>query len=105
MAREYRRVPAEPEKLRSEMSDPPAVTSGGLDPAELAGQEGVALPDRQALSTVPIHIDLPPGVDNLAVPINEAIALNQNSSGSYAIADADQIIDLDQSVQDGGDTP
>jgi hypothetical protein len=65
---------------------------------ELDAQAGEALPDREAMSR--ISIDLGSGIDNFAMPINEAIAVNNESSYSWAIADADQIIDLDQTDTD-----
>ena len=44
------------------------------------------------------------GVDNFAAPINEALAVNVDSVDSYAIADADQIVVLEQvSVDDAPD--
>jgi hypothetical protein len=69
-----------------------------LTGAELEAQEGEALPDREAMSTVKVGIGS--GIDNFAMPINEAIAINNESIGSYAIADADQIVILDQTDTD-----
>jgi hypothetical protein len=43
------------------------------------------------------------GVDNFAAPINEALAVNVNSVESVAIADADQIVILNQVDVDGVD--
>jgi hypothetical protein len=40
------------------------------------------------------------GIDNFAMPINEAIAINNESINSYAIADADQIVVLEQTDTD-----
>jgi hypothetical protein len=65
---------------------------------ELDAQAGEELPDREAMSR--ISIDLGSGIDNFAMPINEAIAINNESSYSWAIADADQIIDLEQTDTD-----
>ena len=65
---------------------------------ELEAQDGAPLPDREAMSS--INIDLGSGIDNFAMPINEAIAINNQSISSYAIADADQIIDLDMVDED-----
>jgi hypothetical protein len=69
-----------------------------LTDEELDAQQGEALPDREAMSR--ISIDLGSGIDNFAMPINEAIAVNNQSVSSWAIADADQIIDLDQTDTD-----
>ena len=61
---------------------------------ELEAQGGAALPDKEAMST--ISADIGAGIDNFAMPINEATALNLLSNQSYAIADADQIVILNQ---------
>jgi hypothetical protein len=63
---------------------------------ELEAQAGEALPDREAMSTIKVGS----GIDNFAMPINEAIAINNESVSSYAIADADQIVILDQTDTD-----
>ena len=63
---------------------------------ELEAQVGEALPDREAMSTIKVGS----GIDNFAMPINEAIAINNESVSSYAIADADQIVILDQTDED-----
>ena len=65
-----------------------------LTDEELEAQGGSTLPDREAMSS--ISLDLGSGIDNFAMPINQAIAINTQSIQSFAIADADQIIDLDQ---------
>lgn len=63
-----------------------------LTDEELEAQDGSALPDREAMSS--ISLDLGSGIDNFAMPINEAVAINNQSISSWAIADADQIVDL-----------
>ena len=63
---------------------------------ELEAQVGEALPDREAMSTIKVGS----GIDNFAMPINEAIAINNESINSYAIADADQIVILTQTDED-----
>ena len=73
----------------AEPSEPRKLTG-----AELEAQGGAALPDKEAMST--ISADIGAGIDNFAMPINEATALNLASSQSYAIADADQIVILNQ---------
>ena len=65
---------------------------------ELEAQEGEALPDREAMSS--IRLDLGAGMDNFAMPINEAIAINNESSFSIAIDDADQVVILEQDDTD-----
>ena len=70
----------------------------GLSGEELAAERGSPLPERQALSTVKPDL----GIDNFAMPINEAIAVNISSSDSWAIADADQIVLLNQDGSDEG---
>ena len=65
-----------------------------LTPAEMDAETAAALPDREAMST--IKAGFGGGIDNFAMPINEAIAINNESISSYAIADADQIVLLNQ---------
>jgi hypothetical protein len=66
----------------------------GLTSEELEAETAAPLPDREAMST--IHADLGAGIDNFAMPINEATAINIASTDSYAIADADQIVIIEQ---------
>jgi hypothetical protein len=73
-------------------NDPADDALTGLD---LESQAGQALPAREAMSTIDVS-----GVDNFAAPINEATAANINSTDSYAIADADQIVVLHQDSVD-----
>jgi hypothetical protein len=63
---------------------------------ELEAQSAEALPDREAMSTIRVGS----GIDNFAMPINEATAMNIASSDSIAIADADQIMIIEQIDQD-----
>jgi hypothetical protein len=65
-----------------------------LSAEDLAGETAVDLPDREAMST--IGHGFGSHVGNIAVPINEATASNINSVNSIAVADADQIVILDQ---------
>jgi hypothetical protein len=65
---------------------------------ELEAQSGSELPDREAMST--IKASFGSGIDNFAMPINEAIAINYESISSFAIADADQIVILEQTDTD-----
>jgi hypothetical protein len=83
-----------------DMTDPEARDDEGLSSEELARQSGEPLPDREAMSTISGT-----GVDNFAVPINEALAVNIESVDSYAIADADQVVILNQVDVDGVDEP
>ena len=72
-----------------------------LTDEELEAQAGEALPDREAMSTVrPGLGNAIDGIDNFAMPINEAIAVNNESINSYAIADADQFVILEQTDVD-----
>ena len=66
----------------------------GLSPDELRAEQTEALPDREALSTINASFGFP--IDNFAMPINEATALNINSNFAVASADADQIVIVDQ---------
>jgi hypothetical protein len=69
----------------------------GLTDAELAAEEGTDLPEREAMSM--LNIGLPADFDNLAMPINQAFALNFNTNQSIASADANQIVVVDQGVE------
>ena len=70
----------------------------GLSFEDLEAEEAMALPERQAMSKVDLGSGL--GIDNFAMPINEATAMNLASSDSIAIADADQIVIINQADQD-----
>ena len=48
----------------------------GLSPEELDEQDAAALPDREAMSTIGLDLT---GIDNFAMPINEAVAINNHS--------------------------
>ncbi len=74
----------------------------GLSEQELLDQEGAALPEREAMSTIRAS-GLGSTIDNFAMPINEAVAVNNDSVSSIAIADADQIVILDQTAIDTGE--
>ena len=68
-----------------------------LSQEELEAQGGEALPDREAMSTISLD---PGSFDNFAMPINEATAINFNSTNSTAYADADQTVILGQTDTD-----
>jgi len=57
--------------------------------ADIEQQQLSELPDREAMSLVNA---------NIAAPINAALALNVLSDGSVAIANAQQIAPIDQSI-------
>ncbi len=80
--------------------DEQAIEGRGLSDDELEAQDAAALPEREAMST--IRGGLSSAIDNFAMPINEAIAINNESVSSIAIADADQIVILEQTDIDGG---
>jgi hypothetical protein len=65
----------------------------GLSDVELEGQHAAALPDREAMSTIGLDLT---GIDNFAMPINEAVAINNQSVSSIAVADADQTVIIGQ---------
>ena len=69
----------------------------GLTSEELEAQDAATLPDREAMSTVGLDLS---GIDNFAMPINEALAINNQSVDSVAIADADQTVIIGQSDVD-----
>ena len=68
-----------------------------MTPDELTAEQATDLPDREAMSIIAVG-------DNVAMPINEASALNYYSNNSMAVADADQVVIIDQTDVDGGDT-
>ncbi len=70
----------------------------GLSLDDLEAEQAMALPERQAMSKVDLGAGL--GIDNFAMPINEATATNIASTNSVAIADADQIVIIYQADQD-----
>ena len=55
---------------------------------ELAAEAATPLPNRELMSTIRIH----PGLGNVAVPVNEALALNYESTDSVAFAAAEQTV-------------
>ena len=61
----------------------------GLSEAELQAEGGEALPDREAMSLINA---------NLAAPVNAAVAANILSDDSVAYANAEQTVDIDQSM-------
>jgi len=65
-----------------------------LAPEELEQQEAAELPDREAMSLINA---------NLAVPVNAAVAANVLSDNSAAIANAEQLANIDQGM--GGKPP
>jgi hypothetical protein len=70
----------------------------GLSPEDLEAEQALALPEREAMSKIGISAGF--GIDNFAMPINEATAMNIASSDSIAIADADQIVLINQVDED-----
>ena len=60
---------------------------------ELQQEQAQDLPDREAMSVIAIG-------DNVAAPVNEATAINYGSDYSIAVADADQIVIVDQTDVD-----
>ncbi len=65
---------------------------------DLQAEEATALPEREAMSRVQLGAGL--GIDNFAMPINEATAVNISSTDAIAVADADQIVIINQIDQD-----
>jgi len=80
---------------RPERSSVDRAADSALTGDEIAAEAAIDLPDREAMSTIDGVI-----ADNLAMPINEASAVNVNSDYSVAIADAQQYVIVDQT-----DTP
>lgn len=76
------------------MSDP----ENELSAEDLDAEEVTALPERQAMSKLDFGSGF--GIDNFAMPINEATAMNIASVNSVAVADADQIMIINQVDED-----
>jgi hypothetical protein len=72
-------------------------SSEPLSSDELAAETAVDLPDREAMST--IGHGFGHGIDNFAMPINEATATNIESTSSVAAADADQTVIIYQTSE------
>ena len=83
----------------------------GLIDAELAGQEAVALPDKEVVSILDLNADLDLAIDaaapidlavaanaNVAAPIDAAVGANILYTGSTAQALADQGVIIDQGI-------
>ena len=68
-----------------------------LSAEDIDAESAQPLPDRQAMSKIGLNVD---GVDNFALLVNEATAMNVSSADSVAVADADQIVILTQADQD-----
>ena len=69
-----------------------------LSPEDLEAEQALALPEREAMSKIGISAGF--GIDNFAMPINEATAMNIASSDAIAYADADQIVFINQVDED-----
>src|SRR5687767_2637350 len=73
----------------------------GLTDDELAAEQGSELPDREAMSILDFGFTVEDIENlNLAVPINQAIATNVNTTSSIASADADQMVVVDQGLEE-----
>jgi hypothetical protein len=64
-------------------------TTGSMSKQELEAEVGRELTDREAMSLINA---------NVAAPVNAAIALNVLSDNSVAYANAEQTVDIDQSM-------
>jgi hypothetical protein len=57
--------------------------SEGLSAEEMAAQDATALPDREAMSTIPSLLDVDANIDaalDIAAPIDAAVAANANAA-------------------------
>jgi hypothetical protein len=75
-----------------------ADAADGLSAEDLEAERAMELPERQAMSKIDVSAGF--GIDNFAMPINEATAINYASVDSIAIADADQIMVINQVDED-----
>jgi hypothetical protein len=78
--------------------DPAQPADVSLSGDELAAETAVDLPEREAMST--FGHGLGHGIDNFAMPINEATAANVESNSSVAAADAHQTVIIYQTSDD-----
>jgi hypothetical protein len=85
-------------RTSTQHSDQRDDASDALSGDELQAEMAVDLPDREAMST--IGHGFGHGIDNLAMPINEATAANISSTCSVAAADADQTVIIYQTSDD-----
>lgn len=65
-----------------------------------ASLHAASVHDRARFSASKIDLGSGLGIDNFAMPINEATAMNIGSVESVAIADADQIVIINQVDED-----
>lgn len=63
--------------------------AGELTEQDLASEHAQTLPPREAMSAGGFD---PTGWENFAMPVNEALALNYESTDSVAFAEADQTV-------------
>ena len=84
-------APAQERFPRSLAAD--EVGKGQLSADDMAAEQATDLPEREAMSIIAIG-------DNVAAPTNEATAINYQSDYSVAVADADQIVFVDQTDLD-----
>ena len=66
-----------------------------LSQEELEAESALDLPDREAMSVLRLGLE---DVGNFAMPINQAIAANNYTVDSVAMADADQVVIIDQDL-------
>jgi len=80
----------------------------GLSEAELSAVQGTELPDREAMSTMrfmPLDTFDMANIDNLSMPVNQAISINIDTTQSISSAEASQVVIGDQAdtlPADGG---
>ena len=87
--------------------------NSGLSDAELAAEEGVALPDKEVVSILDLNADLNLAIDaaapidlaaaanaNVAAPIDAAVSANVGSDGAVAQSLGDQQVDIHQNLDD-----
>jgi hypothetical protein len=71
----------------------------GLSDAELSAEQGTELPDREAMSTMrfmPLDVFDMANIDNLSMPVNQAISINIDTTQSISSAEASQVVIGDQ---------
>ena len=85
-----------------ESSKPEQARQEGLSPEELAAEQSMDLPEREAMSAIHLGFGGPLDIGNLSMPINQAIAENVDSPYSSASAGAEQVVISDQTIPSSG---
>jgi hypothetical protein len=86
------------------MSSEGAIHRGILDRRFIKGEVGDVAVALSYAAVISIVGRRPSGYDGFPMPINEALAINYESTGSTAFADADQTVTIEAVGDDTGPT-